>query len=277
MAQHTLILSDLHLGRPSQAALSADALRPLWQDAGRLIINGDLAEIHHPEYRTAAAHEVLRLNELCHEDRVPVTLLSGNHDAHLTDLRYLLVSDRRVLITHGDSLHPAIAPWSPESPHLEAAHRKALARLDDPDAPTLDEWLAVSQYAAHQEWVVTADQVKKASLLRLLFNPMCVFKVMQAWKAYPQLAVDFAERYTPSAQVIVFGHTHRAGVWSIGSRVVLNTGSFGWPGKPHAVMIDGETVSLWPIVQGRSGRTPEYALGSSPVQTVHLSASADDC
>ena len=41
------------------AARDADALRPLWDGASRVVFNGDVAEVHHPEHWAAAARELL--------------------------------------------------------------------------------------------------------------------------------------------------------------------------------------------------------------------------
>lgn len=275
MPGHLLILSDTHLGRPRQAAHSADALRPLWQDAAHVIINGDLAELHHPDYRADAAREVLRLRELCAEDGVRLTVLSGNHDAHLTDLRHVLARDDRILITHGDALHPSIAPWSPEAARIEEAHDRAISRLDDPSAPTLAEWLSATQHAAHEEWLMRADHGASGSMWRIMLDPRCAWRVIWSWRNYPSLAAEFAGRFAPSAQLIVIGHTHRAGHWVVGDRVIMNTGSFGFPGRPHAVIVDGETASLWPIRVINRGHATRYALDTAPRTTIHLSAAHD--
>ena len=47
-SQRVVILSDTHIGKPGRGAPSAESLRPLWQKASRLILNGDVAEIHDP-------------------------------------------------------------------------------------------------------------------------------------------------------------------------------------------------------------------------------------
>ena len=60
MEGRTVILSDLHLGRAKAAARSAEALRPLWSGATRLVLNGDIAEVHDPRVWATAAREVLQ-------------------------------------------------------------------------------------------------------------------------------------------------------------------------------------------------------------------------
>ena len=93
--------------------MSAVALRPLWAGASNLIINGDVAEVHHPEHWADAATQLLQLLDLCEKDGVALTLLSGNHDPFIGEVRHLHLANHQVFVTHGDALHPAIAPWSP--------------------------------------------------------------------------------------------------------------------------------------------------------------------
>ncbi len=45
----TLVLSDLHLGRPNGAG-RADAFEALLADFDRVIVNGDVAELQHPDF-----------------------------------------------------------------------------------------------------------------------------------------------------------------------------------------------------------------------------------
>ena len=102
MSERIVIISDTHLGRPGGTARSAEALVPIWQNASELIINGDIAEIHHPAYRAAAAREVVQLQSLCEDHGTELTLISGNHDPYISDLRHLSLKNDRVFITHGD-------------------------------------------------------------------------------------------------------------------------------------------------------------------------------
>ena len=110
MPHQTLIISDTHLGKPGQ--VNAEALRPVWQGVDELVINGDTAEVQVPWLRGAAVRELDRLEQLTGQDGVKLTLISGNHDAYLTDRRCLQLADGRILVMHGDALHPAVAPWT---------------------------------------------------------------------------------------------------------------------------------------------------------------------
>ena len=62
-SRRIVIISDTHMGRPNAPVASPDQLRPLWRDASRLIVNGDLAEINDARYRANAARQVCRLQD----------------------------------------------------------------------------------------------------------------------------------------------------------------------------------------------------------------------
>ncbi len=261
MSGHTLILSDTHLGRSRGAARSAHALRPLWQDAERLVINGDVAEIHHPGHMARAARETLALFDLCEEDGVELTLLSGNHDPYLTDHRHMRLAEGRVFVTHGDVLHPAVAPWSPSAGRVQEAHDAAVATLSIGEREHLEQRLSVTQFAAHAQWSDLEAEAKQSTVMGMLIRPLAIWKVFQYWKIAPGLAAEFVKTHAPDARFILVGHTHHPGVWEIDGRVVINTGSYGFPGRPRAVMLDDSTLSVWPIRLRRG----LYELGSRPL------------
>lgn len=234
----TLILSDLHLGRPRMAARSVAALRPLWQGSTNLIINGDVAEVHHPTHWGQAARQVLQLYDLCEADGVELTLLSGNHDPYLTDVRHLNLADGLIFVTHGDVLHPAIAPWSPRAGIMRDAHERAIEAIPLEERDHLDSRLKVSQFASHVEWSDMAHEAAKSSLPQMLMRPWSVPQVFWYWWRFPGLAAKFMRDHAPQARVGIFGHTHRPGIWTLNDRVIINTGAFGFPGKPRGVVID---------------------------------------
>jgi UDP-2,3-diacylglucosamine pyrophosphatase LpxH len=243
----TLIISDTHLGRPRWSARSAEALRPLWHGVQHLVLNGDLAEVHHPAHWTRAAREVMRLFDLCEEDGVALTLLSGNHDPFITDLRHLHLADGRVFVTHGDALHPAVAPWSPAAAQMREAHEAALAALPPAARGTLEARLGAAQLAAHAEWEALAEQAKHSRMRGMLIRPWAIWRVLKYWRIWPRLARDFLESHAPEARYMVVGHTHRAGIWRFGERTIINTGSFGFPGRPWAVRVDEASIRVNPI------------------------------
>ena len=248
------------MGRRLGCARSAAALRPLWQGAHRLILNGDIAEIHHPAYRAAAARELLRLQTICDRDAVGLTVLSGNHDPYLTDRRHLMLAGGQVLVTHGDVLHPAVAPWSAAAPRMLAAQTRARAQLDADERDGLEGRLWASQRAAIAEWDdVDPRGHARTTVASLLAKPTAVAKLAWYWMTIPGVAASFARQYTPDARFVVIGHTHRAGVWRRGERVVLNTGSYGFLGRPHAVVIEDGAISMWRVLD--DGERYRYDTG----------------
>ncbi len=270
MRDRTIILSDTHLGRERCSAGSAAALRPLWRGFERVIINGDVAEIHHPVHRARAAREVLALQELCEHDGVELTLLSGNHDAYLTDVRHLCLADGRVFITHGDVLHPAVAPWSPAASLVRKAHDDAMATLSDLERGRLEHRLSVMQHASHAEWADLTEQAARSSVFAMLIRPWAIAQVLHYWRSAPNLAAAFVAAHAPQAQFMILGHTHRAGIWRRGDCTIINTGSFGFPGSPRAVTLDADVLAVRAI--GRNRR--EHRLTNGAIAQFELNDTA---
>ena len=205
-----VILSDTHLATPGRGAASAAALRPLWQGATELIINGDVAEIADPKVRGPAARQVLDLQDLAEEDGVKLTLLSGNHDPLMTDRRYLRLAQREVFLTHGDILHPAISPWTDHARQLQRFHADAIMSLDPTKARSLDAQLAACQQASALHWDHDAERhrhpgpnprphsklVRKAERLRVMG------KALYYWHTIPRRAMGFRQAVRPRVAVL---------------------------------------------------------------------------
>ncbi len=247
MQDRIVIISDTHMGRPDALARSPQMLRPLWQGASAVVINGDVAEVHDPRYRVAAAKQVLELHDLCERDGVELTLLSGNHDPYISDTRHLLLANGEVFVTHGDALHPAIAPWSPSAARVRQAHDRAMASLNPEDRGTLAARLSATQHSAHEHWVEFEKALQHSALRQLITRPWMVFEIFWYWHCIPGLAQKFAQEHAPDARFFIFGHTHRQGIWHRGGVTLINTGSFGFPGSPRAVVIQAGQLSVYRI------------------------------
>jgi predicted phosphodiesterase len=270
MTNRIVIISDTHMGRPDALARSPKMLQPLWQGASSLIINGDVAEVHDPRYRVKAAGQVLELHDLCEQDGVELTLLSGNHDPYISDTRHLLLANDTVFVTHGDSLHPAIAPWCPSAARVRQSHYKAMASLKPEDRDTLASRLSVSQHAAHEHWADFEKSLQHSTLHQLIRRPWMVFEILWYWHTVPSLAIQFAQQHAPQAKFFVFGHTHHQGIWRRRDTTLINTGSFGFPGSPRAVVIENNRLSIYPI--RKHGQT--FHLDNRPLAnfTLHTAA-----
>jgi UDP-2,3-diacylglucosamine pyrophosphatase LpxH len=247
MSGRTVIISDTHLGRLHGAALSAPALRPLWQGADQFIINGDVAEIHHPDQWGDAARQTMQLYDLCETDGVHLTMLSGNHDPFISDIRHLQLADGAVFVTHGDVLHPALAPWSPAAQRIRAAYDQAMAAMVNDSRDELEQRLEAAQHASHAEWQGLKREAGRSTLLGLMRRPWALVQVLLYWMRVPYLGERFLVRHAPDARFLIIGHTHRPGIWTINDRVIINTGCYGFPGTPRAVILEDGVLQVYRI------------------------------
>ena len=265
MGVRTLILSDLHLGRGWSASgtrPAIEALAELWQDVDHLVLNGDVAEIHHPKLWATAARSLMHLIDRCDHDGVSLTVLSGNHDPWLSSRRHLLLAGGRVLVTHCDVMHPAVAPWSPAAGRMRRAYHAAVDRLPHEIRGQLEGRLDAARHASFAEWDdedAIRREAGRSTIGHMLLRPWSIAQVLLYWRAFPKLAAEFAAAHAPKAEIVITGHTHRPGRWRIGDRTVLNTGSFVAPVRPCAVLLADDAVSLHRVIRHRDGwlRLPE--------------------
>jgi len=263
-----VIISDTHMGRPDRDACTAQQLRPLWHGAAHFIVNGDVAEIQDPSMRSDAAKQIQDLQDLCDADGIKLTLLSGNHDAFLSDTRHLLLSDGRVLVTHGDVFHPAIAPWARGAKRMHWDTQRALSRFSSRQQRDIDVRLSASQHVSQSDFARQEPDEAPTGLMRMLTSPVSMGKVLHYWLTIPTEAARFAEGFAPTTEAVIFGHSHRQGIWRRRERLIINTGSFTFPGKPRAVAVQGLDISVWPIQRNREG----YGLAARPIASFRLSA-----
>ena len=243
-----VIVSDLHLSCRGRWRDRLRRLRPLWAGAASMVFNGDTIA-----WATAADADVSRqmlahLADLCRADGAEAVFLAGNSDFDLVELRHLDLAGGKVLVTHGDVIFKEVCPWRAAAPQLRLARRNFLAALPAQQRQTLEAQLAAARHA-----VAEVDCPRRigplghlelpARLWRLLKNPAQPWAVMRTWRLAPSLAAELLERYRPRARAIILGHTHRAGLWRIGDRLVINTGTPGQLGRALVARIhDGQIV-----------------------------------
>lgn len=249
MPPKTLIISDTHLGK--HGAATAQALRSLWQGFDALVINGDTAEVQVPWLRGAAVGELDQLEELTRQDGVRLILISGNHDAYLTDRRCLQRANGHILIMHGDALHPAVAPWTRSAKTLQERTEREIAKAKHDD---LASRLEVAQHVGHSEFLqeYVLSSLGESAARRILARPSEVPKVLHYWRNEPTYATRFLERYAPQARVLIVGHSHHRGVWQRAGRTIINTGAFMFPGRPQCVIHQGNTLSVHRITKRKN-------------------------
>jgi len=264
MTERTLILSDLHLGRPDGVRRAVE-LELLLEPGSTVILNGDTAELHHPAYQTIAEDELGALQAIAATRGVHLKLLSGNHDPLLSGQRMLTLAQGQILVTHGDAFHPAVAPWSVSAPAMRRAWEETMRSTPAALRDSSDTVFNAARDAAIAEWLDNGHGATQSTLGRIAVRPWSAVMIAWYWMRYPRLACRFAAKYAPQARILVVGHSHRAGRWRVGCRTVLNTGSFSFPGRPCAAILQGDTVSLWPVGRAAQTHLPRYSLAARPV------------
>ncbi|MEM9415219.1 MAG: hypothetical protein AAGA29_07070 [Planctomycetota bacterium] len=266
----TLIVSDAHLGKPGP--VTAEALSTLWRGFDRVVFNGDTAELQMPKHREQAERELWHLRELADRDSVELVLVCGNHDAHISDIQSLGLLGGRVRVTHGHALHPGIAPWTPAGAPMAKMSNEQLAALPSEAAACLESRLSVAQRVAADGFHLDPSTQRDGGLrLRdMVSHPWYAAKVVQYWLGAPRMASAFAERYCPEARVLIVGHSHRHGVWRRKGRTIINTGCYGFPGRPRAVVVEGESLAVHDVLHTPRG----YVLSHAARWGMSLEASA---
>jgi predicted phosphodiesterase len=245
MARRTIVISDLHLGRGSVAL--PRMLAPILSGADEIVVNGDVAELHLPLHRDAAARGLESLRKRTERAGGELLLIAGNHDPHVSPCRSKTLGDGAVFVTHGDAVHPSVAPWSPAASALQEAFIRHLEAIPPQDRGRLESVLAASRDAASTEWAQRHADRGSGKPWRLLGRPLALLRIALFWREYPALVADFGLKHAPHSEFLLVGHSHMPGAWRIGSRLVVNTGAFAFPRRPHAAVIEGRSISLRPL------------------------------
>ena len=255
----TLVLSDLHLGRPGATA-QAHRFAEIVASFDRVIVNGDVAELHHAQFREHAEFELARLQDCCAKAGAKLELIAGNHDPFVSPTRFLSLAGGAVYLTHGDALHPSIAPWSPFAATMRQAYETALVS----SAAGRDQHegrLAAAREAAIAEWRALGSDAHISTIAGMAVRPHRALAVLSYWTRYPAMIHDWASRFAPHAGTVIVGHSHRAFVRTVGGLRIVNTGAYSFPGRPLAVVLEGNAVRVHRIDMERR----LFALSGQPV------------
>ena len=245
MARRTIVISDLHLGRGSLEL--PRLLAPILAGADEIVVNGDVAELHLAPHRDAAARGLETLRRRTEQAGSELVLIAGNHDPLVSPRRSMSLGGGSVFVTHGDAVHPSVAPWSPAASSLQDAYIRHLEAIPPQERGRLESVLSVSREAASEEWTERHAVRGSGKPWRLLGRPLALLRIALFWREYPALVADFGLKHAPESPFLVVGHSHMPGAWRIGSRVVINTGAFAFPRRPHAVVVEGRSISLRPL------------------------------
>ncbi len=245
-----MIISDVHLPRGRMD--TGRPLEALLHQCDRLVVNGDLAELHHPGL---AAESRRRLGELQADAETLGTeleLLGGNHDPEITPLRALGFAEDRIIVTHGDAFTRRIAPWSRHASLLEQAWLEAREAQGN-EVESVEDRFEAARAAAMAEWALESECPTFSTPLSILVKPRAIIHILDYWRRANRLARDFASTFFPKAEFLVVGHTHRAQVSGGARPTVINTGAFQSPARPRAVVLEGDRLRVVPV-RRRKGR-----------------------
>jgi UDP-2,3-diacylglucosamine pyrophosphatase LpxH len=258
------IISDLHLGLSASSLEKALQLAPLLTGAASVVFNGDTVETRFPADRDKSAVLLAEIAATCRAAGVQPVFINGNHDPVLSPLNHADLCDGAVLVTHGDLLFHDISPWVKKyASVMGAAHTRLLAGFGDDALLDFEKHLDASKRAA------LAVELKDLRLphgplsqilfmLRQCWPPDKPFRILKCWHDTPRRATALAQTFRPQAHILILGHTHRAGIWHAGPRIIINTGSFVSFAKRLAVDVARNTVIVRKIARTGGG---DFVLG----------------
>jgi hypothetical protein len=132
-------------------------------------------------------------------------------------------------VTHGDSLHPDLAPWSGEATALRRERRRLIeagsnVRTFEDELHLIKRMAVVASLYDKRKKSGMAGRIEIVS--KFARKPKRAVKVIKFWTNVPTFADEYHNRFIPSARHLIIGHTHRAGVWRRRDYTLINTGSF---------------------------------------------------
>lgn len=264
MREPIRILSDLHLGHPGSLLRSAAMLRPLLDGAASVIFNGDTSERRATKFRPRAEDERLALRDIVSDFGAEATYVTGNHDPDIGGPHYLDLPGG-VFVTHGDILYKNISPWSRELEVSRVPLSKVMAKYADADLSDLD---ARAAFMAEARLAIeaVAPEVKPGAWGKLLtilqeaWPPRRPVAILRVWATSHRLAHRLREQFRPDSRFILYGHTHRPGIWRRGDAAAINTGGFLTMARAQVVEISaGELRVLRVVAKGGEFRLGEEA------------------
>jgi predicted phosphodiesterase len=226
-----LILSDLHLGHRASRIKHPNQLDRILQGPGSVIFNGDTAEMRNPEDRQVGRKLAADLARVCHQAGRKAFFVNGNHDPTVSVINHLDLADGAVLVTHGDILFLGVAPWSRDAGHYLKKHRQILDGLGPDGYTDFEKRLLATKRTSIELQMLEEPLTRGRSpgfklFIRNCWPPWRPLMIIKAWCEVPGRAAYLARVFRPQARFIIVGHTHFPGVWEVGPRVIINTGSF---------------------------------------------------
>lgn len=241
----TLILSDIHFCRWSTTVKSIEQLQPLWRSCDELVLNGDTTEMHSISHAKSSNEMTTSLIEAAKNDDVQTTLICGNHDPAISDIQHMWFWDKKILVFHGHAVFKGVAPWSWRGKYIARCRDEQMRNSD----MGINEQLAAVQIASAKAAMGEFSNHRPNPIHMAMLGLPAIFHIFASWLQFPTLVGYWADQFAPNAKYIITGHTHHAGTWHRDGRTVINTGCFGFPSHPRAVLIDEASIAIYKIVK----------------------------
>ncbi|HVJ80821.1 MAG TPA: hypothetical protein VNC50_07095, partial [Planctomycetia bacterium] len=228
--------------------------------------------------RSEGMEKLLAIGEHCRAAGAAPVHLTGNHDPEISPIHSLDLCGGSVFVTHGDSLHPHVAPWSHDAPALKAEYDRLCALEGVPE--TWEDVCRVSKRVAlvaansdkrgRRGWLARGVMVGKFAL-----EPWRAVNAVRYWAGVAGLSQGIQARHRPKARLMVIGHTHRPGIWKLPGFTLVNTGSYQPLSKPRAVRLTETEAQVFEVVRdGTVFRFGRELLRMSLVASENGSAAA---
>ena len=251
MKEPVLILSDLHLGHKASSIDDVAALEPLLCGAATLVLNGDTWQELASEFREDGRRLWQDLRALCQRLGIEIVALPGNHDPGHRDADYVTLAAGKIIVMHGDTVFPEVAPWSRMALRKKTELR---AILSSHPQDTVEQRFALAKKVS--QCLIPNYYIHSKNIFARIWDavtpPGRAWHMITSWLTMVRETRKFARRYFPDAAIMVCGHFHFCGVWDKQLPTVINTGSFMPPGSAYWTEWKEQTLSVG-LVGKKSG------------------------
>lgn len=245
------VLSDLHLAHPASLIGRVGSLRPLLEGAKTVIFNGDTCELVSRGWREEGLLRLEQLKNLCEEVGAKPVFLPGNHDPDIGSEGWCELAGGKVLVMHGHSIFDTVAPWSHEYLWRKSEVRDIVNRRAVEEADLASRWETTRMVTEAMKPKRTRKLGKKGRCYFFSggWPPERLFNILWVWWTMTDEASRFVERFCPKAEVLLFGHFHRPGVWRRRGRFFCNSGAFMRACRPRMAELDGGWLRLHRVIR----------------------------
>lgn len=246
-------ISDLHLTHKRSTAPPPAELVKQMNGINMLVLCGDTTEMRLNETLRAqsmAARDELR--ELCSARGIELIEIAGNHDPDEGPMLARFWGGR-VLAMHGHALLKEVSPWSREYLEHKEALRPIISKYSEKESDlteSLEHARCIARELARYTDSPRPKRPRNAlqELRHCFWPPERPLLIVWNWLTYAAKAERWMRRCQPNAEVLIFGHFHRAGRWKYGKRLLFNTGAWFEHASPYAVdMQDAHVLRHFPL------------------------------